>query len=177
MTLVLRKSKRLAKWANHSCVTLLEGGIEDARVMDQAMKGEAIVYVAPVDITPDSRVTSIVISSMKRYQVRHLLSSNAMGIYHEVEGEFGLANQEAIDDVFEELCQSEQLVVNSGLDYMIIHIPCLHDKHHLDHVVTGCFEPFYSQYVSRKSVADLVLNIIGNSVFGLHDSLALAEAR
>ena len=174
LTLVLRNSKRLVHLSDQPRVNIIEGDIEDFDVVNRAMQGQDLVYVSNVDITHDNSITLNVIQAMLNNNVKRVISSNAIGIYDEVQGEFGRINRDAIDYVFTEIVNSEKLLVNSGLDYTILRLPWLNDNEEINYTVTTRYQKFYGDYVSRKSVADLVLKIIDNPVYGLNDSLALA---
>jgi hypothetical protein len=112
---------------------------------------------------------------MLNNNVKRVISSNAIGIYDEVQGEFGRMNRDAIDYVFTKIVNSEKLLVNSGLDYTILRLPWLNSNKEINYTITTRYQKFYGDYVSRQSVADLVLKIIDNPEYGLNDSLALAD--
>lgn len=173
LTLVLRNSSRLNELEYNPRVTIIEGDITDFEVVNQAMDGQDLVYVANVDITPDSCITENVIQTMKDNNVERLISSNAVGIYDEVPGSFGRANREACDYVWEEILNSERLVSESELDYTIIRLPWLTDDGESDYTVTTRYQTFHGDYVSRENVADLILRIIENPGYGSEDSLAI----
>jgi nucleoside-diphosphate-sugar epimerase len=175
LTLVLKDSKRLASLSQNPRVKIIEGDIEDFDVVNQAMQGQDLVYVSNVDITHGNSITVNVIQAMLNNNVKRVISSNAIGIYDEVQGEFGRMNRDAIDYVFTEIVNSENLLVNSGLGYTILRLPWLNSNKEINYTVTTRYQKFYGDYVSRQSVADLVLKIIDNPEYGLNDSLALAD--
>lgn len=174
LTLVLRDSKRLVHLSDEPRVNIIEGDIEDFDLVNQAMNGQDLVYVSNVDINPSNQITKNVINSMHNNKVTRVISSNTIGIYNEVPGKFGRTNMNAIQSVFTAVVNSEKLLANSDLDYTILRIPWLNDKKETNYKVTSRYQEFHGDYVSRQSVADLVLKIIDNPSYGSKDSLALA---
>jgi len=174
MTLVLRNSKRLSSLSDNPRVKIIEGDIADFDIINQVMAGQDMVYISCVDVSKGNAITENVIRAMRENKVTRLVASNAIGIYDEVPGDFGRTNREACDPYWRELITSERLVSDSSLDYTIIRLPWLSDKKNENYEVTTRYEKFYGDYVSRRSVADLVLRIVADPNYGKKDSLAVA---
>ncbi|MCY7782749.1 NAD(P)H-binding protein, partial [Bacillus sp. S20C3] len=175
LTLVLRNSKRLVHLSDQPRVNIIEGDLEDFDLVNQAMNGQDLVYVSNVDINPDNKITKNVIQAMNNNNVKRVISSNTIGIYDEVPGEFGRMNMNAIQSVLTAVVNSEKLLANSDLDYTVLRLPWLNDNEEINYKVTTKHQQYDGDYVSRQSVADLVLKIIDNPDYGSKDSLALAN--
>lgn len=173
LTLFLRRSERLSHLADNPRVTIIEGDIENFDIVNQAMVGQDIVYVANVDIQSENKITQSVVNAMRNQHVARLISSNAIGIYNEVPGEFGRQNMAAIDYVLPQLLNSEKLVVESGLNYTILRLPWLNNDNDINYMISTRHELFEGDYVSRPSVADLVLKMIDDPKYGVNESFAL----
>lgn len=175
LTLVLRNSKRLIHLSDQPRVNIIEGDLDDFDLVNQAMNGQDLVYVSNVDINPDNKITKNIIQAMNNNNVKRVISSNTIGIYDEVPGEFGRMNMNAIQSVLTAVVNSEKLLANSDLDYTVLRLPWLNDNEEINYKVTTKHQQFDGDHVSRQSVADLVLKIIDNPDYGSKDSLALAN--
>lgn len=175
LTLFLRNANRLGNLADNDRVTLIDGDVENAKEVDAAMKGQDIVYVAMVDHDSDNGITNNVISAMKNNGVKRVISSNILGIYDEVPGEFGRWNQEEVSWGLQAAINADKLLKDSGLDYTTIRIPWLNDRDEVKYTVTHENEKYVGVSGSRKSVADVIVKMIANPTYLNKDSIGLAD--
>ena len=175
LTLFLRNSKRLANLANNDHVRIIEGDVENEKEVADAMHGQDIVYVAMVDHDHDNQITKNVIEAMKHNNVNRIISSNILGIYNEVPGEFGRWNHEQVKSGLDAAIKSAELLEDSRLDYTIIRIPWLNDRDEIKYTVTHKNEEYVGVSGSRKSIADLIVKIIADPSYLSKDSVGLAD--
>lgn len=175
LTLFLRNSERLNHLKNDR-VKILDGDVKDYDVLSQAMKGQDFVFVGFVDHDKGNTSTHHIIKAMKENNVIRVISSNVLGIYDEVPGEFGRWNKETIASGLPTAIESDRLLEKSGLDYTTLRIPWLNDRDEIDYVITHKDEEYVGVSGSRKSIADVVVRIIANPDFVNKESIGIANA-
>lgn len=175
LTLFLRRSSRLASLANEENVTIVDGDAENFDDVNKAMKGQDIVYVSMVDHDSDNKLTNNVIKAMKENDVKRVISSNILGIYDEVPGEFGDWNRSQVSWGLEAAINADKLLEESGLDYTTIRIPWLNDHREIKYQVTHKDEEYVGVSGSRRSVADVIVKMIKDPSLYNKDSIGLAD--
>ncbi|GAX07882.1 NAD-dependent dehydratase [Secundilactobacillus silagincola] len=175
VTLFLRNPERLDDLASNPRVTLIDGSLDDAKAVNQAMAGQDMVFVAVVDHSNNNLWTQNVISAMNNNGVSRVISSNFLGIYNEVPGEFGKWNADFLVNDMAGAQRTDKLLADSGLDYTTIRIPWLNDRDEVKYTVTHKDEPYVGVSASRQSIADLVLKMVADPTYGNKDSLGLAD--
>ena len=174
LTLFLRNASRLQDLQDNPRVTLVEGDITDADAVSAAMIDQDLVFVAVVDHDRQNRLTKNVIAGMQTHQVARVVFTNVLGLYNEVGGEFGRWNLEMIGAGMAPARQSDQLLADSGLDYTTLRLPWLNDRD-IKYTVTTKEQPYDGVSGSRRSVADVVLNIIADPTQYSRDSIGIAD--
>ncbi len=141
----------------------------DTAALDAAMAGQEVVY-ANLSGNIDKQARAIV-ASMNRAGVRRLIFLSSMGIYDEVPGE----RHGAILDPYR---RSAAAIEASDLDYTIIRPAWLSDDDEIAYGTTLKGETFANAgaYVSRKSVADLIVKLVTNPIFGIRESFGVHSA-
>ena len=99
---------------------------------------------------------------MLKNNIQRLVFINSLGIYNDVSGKFGEWNNREIGQYLPPYRKSADLIEASSLDYTILRAAWLMDEDEVDFEITDRKEPFKGTVVSRKSVAQLVVNIIKN---------------
>lgn len=169
LTLYLRRASRLASLADQDRVQLVEGDVLDRPSLDAAMAGQDIVYANLAgDLVAQAKA---IVAAMKEAGVRRLIFISSMGIYDEVPGQ----HHGAILDPYR---QSAAIVEASGLDYTIIRPAWLNDDPEPSYGTTRKGEPFANPeaYVSRSSVADLVVGLVREPRLSIGESLGVHAA-
>ena len=175
LTLVLRRSQRLAALAANPRVKLVEGDISDPAVLDQAMTGIDLVFVAVVDHDGQNRPTKAIIQAMNAHHVQRIIATNILGIYNEVPGEFGRWNLASVRSGLAAAIKADQLLAASGLDYTTLRLPWLNDRDEVKYTVTHRAEPYLGVSGSRQSIADVVLQIVADPTRFSRDSIGIAD--
>ena len=152
LTLYLRQSRRLSQFTGNARVRVMEGDVLDPAGLEAAIAGQDVVY-ANLDgqLAQQAR---LIISAMMKTGVQRLIFISSMGIYGEVPGE----RYRSILDPYRDAAFA---IEASNLDYTIIRPEWLNNNNEIDYGTTRKGEPFKNPHatVSRKSVADLVVNL------------------
>ncbi|KRO18425.1 NAD(P)H-binding protein [Lacticaseibacillus saniviri] len=175
LTLALRNSQRLSDLSGQPRVRILETDLTKAADVDAAIKGQDMVFVAVVDHTADNTMTKNVIDAMKAEHVNRVISTNILGIYDEVPGEFGRWNHEQVASGLDAARESDRLLAASGLDYTTLRLPWLNDRDEVKYELTHRNDTYVGVSGSRQSIADVVLRIVADPAFASKDSLGIAD--
>lgn len=176
LTLFLRNSQRLADLAKNDNVTLVDGNLDDAQAVSDAMKGQDIAFIGVVDHEAQNTMTKNVIAGAKANGVKRIIECNVLGIYNEVPDEFGRWNAEMIGDAgLRTARNADKLLEESGIDYTTLRLPWLNDRNDTNYKVTHKDEQYDGVSGSRKSMADVVVKIIENPDYLKNDSVGIAD--
>ncbi|MGN1336091.1 MAG: NAD(P)H-binding protein [Limosilactobacillus mucosae] len=181
LTLMLRDKNRLSDLASNPRVTIIEGDLNNPADVERAVKGQDMVFDAVIDHDDagHNRPTHNIINAMKKTGVNRLILTNLLGIYDEVPGAFGKWNRDTCfggkvtDD--NAALVSDRLAEESGLDYTTLRLPWLNDRNEVKYAITHRHDQFVGVSGSRQSIADVVLKIVADPLFGSHDSLGIAD--
>lgn len=175
LTLFLRNASRLSELSGNHSVTIIDGDANDTADLRKAIKGQDIVYVSFVDHGDNAKVTKDIIKIMDEEGVKRLISSNILGIYNEVPGEFGRWNHEQVRWGLAAAISSNEAIEKSDLDYTVLRIPWLNDRDEVKYSVTHKGEEYVGVSASRKSVADLIIKIIEAPSLYKDDNIGFAD--
>ncbi|WP_417763096.1 NAD(P)H-binding protein [Shewanella sp.] len=160
LTLALRNAKRFSHFVNNPRIKLVEADVRDKDVLSDLMHNQDVVYAnLSGDMASHARN---VVRAMQECELKRLVFVTSMGVYDEVPGEhFGSILQPYRD--------ATRIVEASGLDYTIIRPAWLNNRNEINYGTTEKGEVFINPdaTVSRKSVADLIVNVaLNNSHIG-----------
>lgn len=156
LTLFLRHPERLAA----SDATVVAGDALDEAAVSQAVLGQDIVYANLGNAKIEQQARTVV-AAMQAAGVRRLIWISTLGIYDEVPGAYGRWNHQMLDGGYlETYAAAAKVIEDSGLDYTIIRPAWLSNADIVDYELTQKGEPFKGTEVSRRSVADLVVQLI-----------------
>ncbi|HEX4547955.1 SDR family oxidoreductase [Pseudomonas sp.] len=157
-TLLLRNPKKLSG-VEPSNAKVIIGNVLDKRLLQQAMAGQDIVYanLSGEDLEVQARS---VIAGMQASGIKRLIFVLSLGIYDEIPGKFGQWNNEIIGEPLKYYRRAADAIEASGLDFTILRPAWLTDEDEIDYEITRRDEPFKGTVVSRKSVGDLIVQII-----------------
>lgn len=173
LTVGLRNAQRLANLRPK--VKVMEVDLTSVSEVDDAVRGQDMVFVAVVDHTTDNIITKNVISAMKKNHVSRVIFANILGIYNEVSGEFGRWNHEHTLPGLQTAIDSDKLLADSGLQYTTLRLPWLNDRNEIKYTITTHDEPYVGVSGSRQSMADAVLKIIRDPNLYVNDSIGIAD--
>jgi len=169
LTLYLRKAKRLSSLEGNDRVRLVEGDVLDTATLHAAIAGQDVVYA---NLSGDmERQARAIVTAMDKAGVNRLIFICSMGIYDEAPGE----RHGAILDPYR---RSAAAIEASDLDYTIIRPAWLSNENEIAYGTTVKGETFANAgaYVSRKSVADLIVKLVTTPTFGIRESMGVHAA-
>jgi uncharacterized protein YbjT (DUF2867 family) len=166
LTLFLRQANRLKSLENNSQICIVEGDVLNLNDLEKAMKEQDIVY-ANLAGDLENHAKNIV-KAMVNTGLRRLIFISSMGIYDEVP-------DERHGSILDPYRNSVKIIESSNIDYTIIRPAWLSNENNINYGTTQKGEIFenHKAYVSRKSVADLIVKISNNPQYGLKKSLGV----
>lgn len=158
-TLLVRDARKIQAPAN---ARIVQGDVLDSALLAAAMAGQDVVY-ANLAGNVDKQAEAI-IAAMQAASVRHLIFVTSLGIYDEVPGAFGAWNRREIGPYLPPYRRAADAIEASGLDYAVLRPAWLTDADEVSYETTERTEPFKGTEVSRKSVAALVVKLVGQGM-------------
>jgi len=169
LTLFVRDQNKISVKNIHNA-QIIVGNVLNMDQLNGAMKGKDIVYA---NLAGEMEQTQNIIQAMNKSEVKRLISINSLGIYNEISGKFGEWNEREIGQYLPPYRQSADLIEASDLDYTILRAAWLMDENEVDFETTEKGEAFQGTVVSRKSVAQLVTEIIDHPTFHSRKNLGV----
>ncbi|PJG42418.1 NAD-dependent dehydratase [Acinetobacter tandoii] len=169
-TLFVRDAKKLGD-SIPANADVVEGDVLNIDQLNQAVKGQDIVYVnlaGEVDLQAEN-----IIQAMRNNGVQRIIFINSLGIYDEVVGKFGEWNTKEIGMYLPPYRKAADMLEASNLDYSILRAAWLMDEDEIDYETTERDQQFEGTVVSRKSVAALVVKIIQDPSFASRKNLGV----
>ena len=169
-TLFVRDAKKLGD-SIPANADVVEGDVLNIDQLNQAVKGQDIVYVnlaGEVDLQVEN-----IIQVMRDNGVQRIIFINSLGIYDEVAGKFGEWNTKEIGMYLPPYRKAADLLEASDLDFSILRAAWLMDEDEIDYETTERDQQFKGTVISRKSVAALVVKIIQDPSFASHKNLGV----
>lgn len=160
LKLYLRHVNRLHDIAtkHQDRIKLIEGDATDIDKLVNAMQNTDIVY-ANLDGDNIEDEAKIVVNAMHKAGKKRLIWISTLGIYDEVPGKFGQWNNTTLGSYITNYAAAAKVIENSGIDYTIIRPAWLTNKDEVDYEITKKNELFKGTEVSRKSIAQIVVDI------------------
>ena len=149
LTLYLRRANRLRN-PDPARVTIIDGDVLDAAVLQSAMRGQDIVYANLAGAM--AAQARVIIAAMQTSGLKRLIFISSMGIYGEVPGE-------RYRSVLDPYRDSAALIEASNLDYTILRPGWFTQDEKIDYRITQKGEPFQGHEVSLSSLADLIVKL------------------
>ena len=157
-TLLLRDPKKLTGHEPANARVVI-GNVLDKKLLRQAVSGQDIVYANLTGEDLDKQAQAVV-TAMQAEGVQRLVFVLSLGIYDEVPGKFGEWNNAIIGEDLKPFRRAADAIEVSGLAYTIVRPAWLMDEDEVDYELTTKGQPFRGTVVSRKSVADVIVQVI-----------------
>lgn len=157
-TLLLRDPKKLTGKEPANAKVVI-GNVLDKKLLKDAVAGQDVVYANLTGEDLDKQAQAV-IAAMNAAGVKRLIFVLSLGIYDEVPGKFGEWNNDIIGEDLKPFRRAADAIEASGLDYTILHPAWLTDEDEVDYETTEKGQPFKGTVVSRRSVGDLISQII-----------------
>ena len=165
LVLYLRHAERLASLTTQPQVTVIEGDVNDYPQWVNAMRNVDSVY-ANLGGQFEPMVKNIV-RAMAETNVQRLIYISGLGLYHEVPGEFGRWNEQAVGhQVMEDTRDAARLIETSDLNYAILRCAYMTDAPITNYELTEKGTAFKGTIISRQSIATVVQKLIDNPNLG-----------
>lgn len=173
LKLYLRNAKRLSSIAkqNPSRVQLIEGDALDKSALKNAMSGVNVVYANLAGSNLGAMAKAIT-QAMSESGVKRLVWVGSYGVY---DGEIPDSELNRIRAYNPPHREAVRAIESSGLDYTIIRAQWFSSADEIDYDLTKKGEKFKnpSAYISRKSIAHLVIRLCLEKDFGVKESLGI----
>lgn len=170
LTLFVRNPSKLTHMPADA--KLVQGDVLDSAKLNEAVKGQNIIYANLTGENLDAQARSV-IASMQAMNVKRLIFVLSLGIYDEVPGKFGEWNNATIGEYLKPFRRAADAIEASKLDYTILRPAWLTDEDEVDYELTERDAPFKGTVVSRKSVADLIAKVIRSPSLHLHGNIGV----
>ncbi|WP_125770922.1 SDR family oxidoreductase [Companilactobacillus furfuricola] len=160
LKLYLRRSDRLRDKAAsfEDRVELIDGDTTEVDKLVDSMKDIDMVYANLAGNNIEEQARDVV-DAMHQAGVKRLVWISTLGIYDEVPGKFGEWNNKTLGSYITNYAAAAKVIEDSDLDYTIIRPAWLTNKDEVDYEVTQKGEEFKGTEVSRKSIAQIVVDI------------------
>lgn len=171
--LYLRNANRLAQVQKEypSRVQLIEGDALDKNALKNAMSGVNVVYANLAGSNLGAMAKAIT-QAMSEAGVKRLVWVGSYGVY---DGEIPDSELNRIRAYNPPHREAVRAIEASGLDYTIIRAQWFSNANEIDYELTKKGEKFKnpSAYISRKSIAHLVIRLCLEKDFGVKESLGI----
>lgn len=157
LTLLLRDPKKLTG-SEPGNARIVIGDVLDAKLLRSVVAGQDVVYANLAGEVGEQ--AKQIVAAMRKAGVERLIFVNSLGIYDEVPGKFGEWNSQEIGAYLGPYREAADVIEASGLNYTILRAAWLQDEDEVDYEITQKGEPFKGTEVSRKSVADVIAQVI-----------------
>ncbi|MDM4765258.1 SDR family oxidoreductase [Pelomonas sp. SE-A7] len=170
-TLLMRDPRKLTGQEPANAEVVI-GSVLDKQLLRQAVSGQDIVYA---NLTGDDldKQARAVIAAMEAEAVKRLVFVLSLGIYDEVPGRFGDWNRATIGEDLKPFSRAAAAIEASGLAYTIVRPAWLTDDDEVDYELTTKGQPFKGTVVSRRSVADLIAQVVTHPGLHVQESLGV----
>ena len=166
LTLYLRRADRL-KNSDPGRVRIVEGDVLDRRTLEDAMRGQDVVYANLAGAMEQQART--IVDTMHATGLKRLIFVSSMGIYGEVPGE-------TYRSVLDPYRDSAAVIEASDLDYTVLRPGWFTHDAEVDYQITQKGQPFQGHDVSLVSVSDLIVRLALSPTMEVRHSLGVSRA-
>ncbi|WP_316675277.1 NAD(P)H-binding protein [uncultured Tolumonas sp.] len=165
LTLFLRNSYRLNN-IHPDRIHIIDGDVMDLESLKYAMEGQDVVYA---NLSGNMKAQAeTIIKAMHQTGLKRLIFISSMGIYGEVPGE-------KYRSILNPYRDSATEIEASDLDYTVIRPGWFTNENIIDYRITLKGEPFEGHDVSRKSIADLIMQLIETPDLYIRESVGISQ--
>lgn len=165
LTLFLRNSYRLNN-INPERIQIIDGDVMDLQALKYAMEGQDVVYA---NLSGDMKAQAEnIIHAMHQTGLKRLIYISSMGIYGEVAGE-------KYRSILNPYRDSAAAIEASDLEYTVIRPGWFTNENIIDYKIALKGEPFEGHDISRKSIADLIMQLIETPDLYVRESVGISQ--
>lgn len=147
-------------------------------VIEQLLKEnqhELVLYLRHAErlsaLAQNPHVTTMTAAGIKR-----LIYISGLGLYHEVPGAFGEWNEQAVGhEVMEDTRRAAKIVEQSSLNYTILRCAYMTNEDRIDYELTEKGTPFKGTIISRRSIAQVVVDLVNHPEKGIGASWGINQ--
>ena len=165
LTLFSRSADQLAY---HPRVENIAGSTADKEVLEKAVKGADLVFVALSGDLPT--MAQQIIKAMTKVSSRRLVFISSYGIYGEIDG----ASQNGTG-VLAPYRKAADMIEASTLDYTIVRPGWFNNSNDISYTLYPKGETIYGNDISRKAIADLVKRLVQDPSFGVKENWGIVR--
>ena len=148
LTLFLRNKSRLRNKDVSGC-RIIEGNMLDLNQLKEAVTGQDMVYA---NLSGDlEAMAKNIVMAMEETGVKKLILISSIGIY-----------DVPLKSVLKPYRKAADVIESSGLDYTILRPTWFTNADEVDYEITKKGEPEKGSVISQKSLATLIVDIIGH---------------
>ena len=147
----------------------ISGDVNNKNDLTRAIQNQDVVFAALSGSL--GRMAKSIVEVMERSPTRRLIFISSMGIYNEIPRSIGGGNLNE-NSMLRPYREAADVIEASTLDYTIIR-PGWFDEGSDNYEITRKGEAFKGNDISRQAIANLVLNLIQQSGFGIRESLGI----
>ncbi|WP_125588739.1 NAD(P)H-binding protein [Companilactobacillus jidongensis] len=165
-------NSRLSKYSDKPRITLTDGDWNDQLVLNDAISGNDIVYLATGHFIDANQN---VIQAMKNNNVKRLIVAGGLGIYDEVTGKFGKWNAQMMGN-YTIIKQAAAVIDKSDLEYTFLRMSWLYNQDdNFKYQIVPKGQPIKGTQVTRQAIAKLVTDIVKNPNLYKYQSIGVVE--
>jgi len=172
LILFLRQANRLKQYADNPRVEIVDGDVLETTKIVAAMVDADIIYSNVGGVNLDEQTQSI-LDAMQQTHKKRFIYMSGLGAHHEVGGEFGKWNDQAISRFLPGFRKTAELVANADIIYTEVRPTWLTNTPEVDYEVTQLSDPFTGTEISRQSVVDFLFTVIEKPTLYENESIGL----
>lgn len=165
LTLFLRNSYRLNN-VHPDRIHIIDGDVMDFEALKYDMEGQDVIYA---NLSGDMKAQAEnIIKAMHHTGLKRLIFISSMGIYGEIPGE-------KYKSILNPYRDSAAAIEVSDLDYTVIRPGWFTSENIINYKITLKGEPFEGYDISRKSIADLIMQLIQTPNLYVRESIGISQ--
>ncbi|MDT2640290.1 NAD(P)H-binding protein [Enterococcus dongliensis] len=154
----------------YSNVTKVSGDAENLSDLIEVMKNQDIIYMN----FDNKKVTEVVIDAMHKTGVKRIIQAGVLSVYGEVAEPFATWNSRMMGGSVAHNRGVEALEV-SDLDYTYMRMTWLYNGNRKDYIVSPKGEAFLGAQITRRSIAQFIMDNITGKRNDIRESVGLWE--
>lgn len=153
-----------------SDVTQLRGDVNDIEQLMAAMKNQDMIYMN----FDNKAVTNIVVEAMQKTGIKRIFQAGVLGVYGEVAEPFATWNNRMLGRSIAS-GRGNEVLEASDLDYTYMRMTWLYNGDRSDYVASPKGEPFTGAQISRRAIAQFVIDNLLGKRHDVRSSIGLWE--
>lgn len=175
LTLLVRHPEKLNDLPlTNDHVHVIKADVTNTAKLTTIMQDQSLIYANLYGSNLAQQAKSVV-AAMHKANVKRLIWISANGVYNEIPGKYGQWNQMMLGSTLTAYADATHVVEKSKTDYTLIRPAWFQDENTVDYELTVKGQAFKGTEVSRKSVAQLVTQIIDDPNQMIRESVGISK--